>query len=212
MATEYNSRLARLIWCVQFFIQRKNMKNILFFLALFTATAAFGQTTYGEKTTKNGAIPASSITSKMKGLDSLAVKVIGTITSVCQNKGCWLMVDIGEEKMMRVRFKKTPFSFRKTSPAKRSCWMVKPSTAPPAWTAPALCDGCRQEQRRDRENHRAGSKSGLRGPQRDRHVMRKWFRGFLNSPAVNRHIQKLREMVVSPVVVADLPTASVIGV
>ena len=85
------------------------MKNILFFLALFTATAAFGQTTYGERTTTDGAIPASSITSKMKGLDSLSVKITGTITSVCQKKGCWLMVDIGEGKMMRVRFKDYAF-------------------------------------------------------------------------------------------------------
>ncbi|TAN85397.1 MAG: DUF4920 domain-containing protein [Gallionella sp.] len=85
------------------------MKNILFFLALFAATAAFGQTTYGEKATAEGAIPASSITSKMKGLDSLAVKITGTITGVCQKKGCWLMVDIGEGKMMRVKFKDYAF-------------------------------------------------------------------------------------------------------
>ena len=81
------------------------MKNILFLLAIITASAAFGQTTYGDKTTADGAVPASSIASKMKGLDSLAVKVIGTATSVCQKKGCWLQVDIGEGKTMRVRFK-----------------------------------------------------------------------------------------------------------
>ena len=81
------------------------MKNILFLLAIITASSAFGQTTYGEKTTADGAVPASSIASKMKGLDSLAVKVIGTATSVCQKKGCWLQVDIGEGKTMRVRFK-----------------------------------------------------------------------------------------------------------
>ena len=85
------------------------MKNILFFLALFAASAAFGQTTYGEKSTAKGAIPASSIASKMKGLDSLAVKVKGTIASVCQRKGCWLQVDIGEGKTMRVRFKDYAF-------------------------------------------------------------------------------------------------------
>lgn len=85
------------------------MKNILFLLALFAASAAFGQTTYGEKSTAEGAIPASSITSKMKGLDSIAVKVKGTVASVCQKKGCWLQVDIGEGKAMRVRFKDYAF-------------------------------------------------------------------------------------------------------
>lgn len=85
--------------------QRNNMKNILFFLALITASAAFGQTTYGAKTTADGATPASSIADKMKGSDSLEIKIIGKATDACQKKGCWLMVDIGEGKMMRVRFK-----------------------------------------------------------------------------------------------------------
>lgn len=85
------------------------MKTILFLLALFTATTAFGQTSYGEKITAKGAIPASSLVSKMKGHDSLAIKITGTVTSVCQKQGCWLMVDIGKGKMMRVRFKDHAF-------------------------------------------------------------------------------------------------------
>jgi hypothetical protein len=83
----------------------KNMKNILLFLALFTASTAFGQAIYGEKTTAAGAIPASSITSKMKGLDSIKIKIKGIVASVCQRRGCWLQIDIGEGKTMRVRFK-----------------------------------------------------------------------------------------------------------
>lgn len=85
------------------------MKNILFLLALITANAAFGQTTYGAAATADGAVPASSVASKMKGRDSLAVKVSGTVVGVCQKKGCWLMVDIGEGKMMRVKFKDYAF-------------------------------------------------------------------------------------------------------
>jgi len=89
------------------------MKNIFFFFALITSSAAFGQTTYGAKTTADGAIPASSITEKMKGLDSIAVKVTGTVTDVCQKKGCWLMIDIGGGKMMRVKLKDHAFSVPK---------------------------------------------------------------------------------------------------
>ena len=81
------------------------MKNILFLLALITASTAFGQTTYGAKTTADGAIPAISIAEKMKGHDSLEIKIIGKATDACQKKGCWLQVDIGEGKTMRVRFK-----------------------------------------------------------------------------------------------------------
>lgn len=85
------------------------MKNILFILALITANIAFGQTTYGDKATADGAIPASSLAAKMKGIDSLAVKIAGTVTSVCQMKGCWLQIDIGEGKTMRVKFKDYAF-------------------------------------------------------------------------------------------------------
>ena len=85
------------------------MKNILFLLALFAASPAVGQTAYGEKTTAEGAIPANELAAKMKGVDSLAVKVKGTVTSVCQRQGCWLMVDIGGGKMMRVKFRDHAF-------------------------------------------------------------------------------------------------------
>ena len=85
------------------------MKTILFLLFFIMAGTAFGQTTYGEKITAEGAIPASSLASKMKGKDKLAVKVSGTITEVCKNKGCWMMIDIGEGKTMRVTFKDYAF-------------------------------------------------------------------------------------------------------
>lgn len=45
----------------------------------------------------------------MKGLDSLETKVIGTVINVYQKQGCWLQVDIGEGKMMHVRFKDHAF-------------------------------------------------------------------------------------------------------
>lgn len=95
------------------------MKNILFLFAVITASTAFGQTIYGDKTTADGAIPASSIASKMKGLDSLEIKLIGTVTSVCQNKGCWLQIDIGEGKTMRVRFKDYGFFVPKNISGKK---------------------------------------------------------------------------------------------
>ncbi len=85
------------------------MKNILFLLAIITSTAAFGQSFYGEKITADGAIPAGSVAAKIKGHDSLAVKVTGAIVNVCQKKGCWMQVDIGGGKSMRVTFKNYGF-------------------------------------------------------------------------------------------------------
>lgn len=85
------------------------MKTIFFLLFFIMAGTAFGQTNYGEKITAEGAIPASSLASKMKGNDTLAAKVYGTITEVCKNKGCWMMMDIGGGKTMRVTFKDYAF-------------------------------------------------------------------------------------------------------
>ena len=95
------------------------MKNILFLLALIAASSASGQTSYGEKTTADGAIPASSVASKMKGLDSLAVKITGTVTNVCRYKGCWMQVDIGGGKAMRVTFKNYAFFVPKNISGKK---------------------------------------------------------------------------------------------
>lgn len=85
------------------------MKYLISILAFIAASSAFGQTAFGERTTADGAIPANTLAAKMKGLDSLAVKVTGTIAGVCQKKGCWMQLDIGEGKMMRVRFKDYAF-------------------------------------------------------------------------------------------------------
>lgn len=85
------------------------MKTLLFMLAFIAAGAAFGQTAFGEKIAADGAFPASSLASRMKGADSLAIKVIGTVTGVCQKKGCWIQLDIGGGKTMRVKFKDYAF-------------------------------------------------------------------------------------------------------
>ncbi|TXT27139.1 MAG: hypothetical protein FD134_214 [Gallionellaceae bacterium] len=85
------------------------MKNLLFILAILATGPVFGQTAFGDKITADGAIPANLLASKMKTADSLAVKVTGTVVGVCQNKGCWMQLDIGEGKMIRVKFKDYAF-------------------------------------------------------------------------------------------------------
>jgi len=64
---------------------------------------------YGEKITAEGAVEAARLTELMKGKDSLNVKLSGTINSCCQKKGCWMMVDIGNDQEMRVSFKDYSF-------------------------------------------------------------------------------------------------------
>lgn len=60
---------------------------------------------FGESITKKGAISAKKLPQKMESSEELEIKVKGTITEVCQAKGCWMMIDIGNDELMRVKFK-----------------------------------------------------------------------------------------------------------
>ncbi|QTN40020.1 DUF4920 domain-containing protein [Cryomorphaceae bacterium] len=60
---------------------------------------------YGEEISTEGAVEASELIAMLDGQDSVQVKVKGTINEVCQKKGCWMNVAMGEEEEMLVRFK-----------------------------------------------------------------------------------------------------------
>lgn len=65
---------------------------------------------YGdEDVTLEGAIPASEVYEKLQGADSMQVKITGKINHICQKKGCWMKVDAGGDKEVRVRFKDYAF-------------------------------------------------------------------------------------------------------
>lgn len=60
---------------------------------------------FGEAISKKGAISVKKLPQKMEDLESLEIKVKGTITGVCQAKGCWMTIDLGDNELMRVTFK-----------------------------------------------------------------------------------------------------------
>ena len=62
---------------------------------------------FGEKIDADGAIPYDDLLTKMKQSDSLAVKVVGTVESVCQAKGCWMNIvaEQPNQTEMFVKFK-----------------------------------------------------------------------------------------------------------
>ncbi|MDZ4843910.1 MAG: DUF4920 domain-containing protein [Chitinophagales bacterium] len=59
----------------------------------------------GKKITDEGAITTAELVEKMKTAEKLEVKVIADIVTVCQAKGCWMQVDLGDGELMRVTFK-----------------------------------------------------------------------------------------------------------
>ena len=73
---------------------------------------------FGDTITQDGAVPANELLSKLKGKDSLQVKIVGTIEEVCQKKGCWMNVKIADEQYMRIRFKDYAFFVPKDASGK----------------------------------------------------------------------------------------------
>jgi len=64
---------------------------------------------FGDSITLTDAIAADQLAIQMKGKDSLKIKLTGTIEEVCQKKGCWMNMNIGNNRSMRISFKDYAF-------------------------------------------------------------------------------------------------------
>ncbi|MCC5946078.1 MAG: DUF4920 domain-containing protein [Bernardetiaceae bacterium] len=65
---------------------------------------------FGAEISPDDAIPTSEILARLAEVDSMEIKVVGTIKKICQKKGCWMNVDLGEgDKDLFVRFKDYDF-------------------------------------------------------------------------------------------------------
>lgn len=62
-------------------------------------------TKHGEEITEEGALTAAEYIAQLQGKDSLEAKLMAPIADVCQKKGCWMMLDLGNDVQMRVTFK-----------------------------------------------------------------------------------------------------------
>lgn len=62
---------------------------------------------FGEKITADGALSYSEMLANLSDKDSMDAKVVGTVESVCQAKGCWMNIAAKEEGQpeMFVKFK-----------------------------------------------------------------------------------------------------------
>jgi hypothetical protein len=92
----------------------------LFFAVLLSVSSVLAQKTesFGEKIKLDGAIEGASFLKQIDGKDSLLVKISAPIVNVCQKKGCWMNVDLGEGKQMMVRFKDYGFFVPKDADGK----------------------------------------------------------------------------------------------
>jgi len=60
---------------------------------------------FGKGISADGSINVKNLAGEMKTSETYTGKVTGTVTSVCQNKGCWMKLDIGNGQTMMVTFK-----------------------------------------------------------------------------------------------------------
>jgi len=63
---------------------------------------------FGDKIDADNALSTQEIATKYENLkvgDTLVTKMSGTINEVCSTKGCWMKLDLGDEKEVMVRFK-----------------------------------------------------------------------------------------------------------
>ncbi|MDZ4678794.1 MAG: DUF4920 domain-containing protein [Saprospiraceae bacterium] len=73
----------------------KSLKFICLLLLAGFATSSYAQSavqSFGETITADGAIPYKKLAKKMAGQESVEVKLVGTVASVCKKKGCWMNV------------------------------------------------------------------------------------------------------------------------
>ena len=64
-----------------------------------------GTAVYGDSVINENIIQLASLQSKMKGETKKELKLRGQVKEVCQNKGCWMTMDLGNGESIRVTFK-----------------------------------------------------------------------------------------------------------
>ena len=73
---------------------------------------------FGNSINADGAIASNQLLAQLAGKDSASLKVEGIITGVCQKKGCWMEMEIGNNQTMRVTFKDYAFFVPKDASGK----------------------------------------------------------------------------------------------
>lgn len=75
-------------------------------------------TKHGVEINEEGAINSTEFLAQFENKDSLEIKLSANITEVCSSKGCWMKLDMGNNKTMRVTFKDYGFFVPKDAAGK----------------------------------------------------------------------------------------------
>ena len=64
---------------------------------------------YGDSVKDNNVIQLAALTTAMKDETKKDLKIRGKVEEVCQEKGCWMMMKLGNGEQMRITFKDYKF-------------------------------------------------------------------------------------------------------
>ncbi len=69
------------------------------------ANAVVEYDNYGMKMSPDGAVDINTLVEEMGNAPSYEAKIYGKVVEVCQTRGCWMNIEIGNGELMRVTFK-----------------------------------------------------------------------------------------------------------
>ena len=64
---------------------------------------------YGDSVSETNVIQLAALTTAMKGEEKKDLKIRGRVEEVCQKKGCWMVMKLGNGEDMRITFKDYKF-------------------------------------------------------------------------------------------------------
>lgn len=73
---------------------------------------------FGATITADEAVAATELPAMLEGKETLEVKLVGNVESVCQMSGCWMDIEIGEGEIVHVTFEDDSYLMPKDAAGK----------------------------------------------------------------------------------------------
>ena len=100
--------LALLVISIVLVSCKKNVEETAVETETTTEVKEIAYASFGDKIEADNAIEAEFMAEKYKGMtvgDSISTKMVAKVDEVCQAKGCWMKLDLGNEEQVMVKFK-----------------------------------------------------------------------------------------------------------
>lgn len=76
--------------------------------------------TFGKQITADGAIPSQNLPGMLETADTVRTKLSGPIEASCKHSGCWMDMDLGDKKVLKVTFLNDEFVIPKDAAGKKA--------------------------------------------------------------------------------------------